>query len=417
MIRILFFLLMIFSLSVQAQNNSPLQKFEVGLPCPEFSLTNVDYFSKNQVNSSDFKGKWLVLDFWTQRCVSCIQGFPKINKWQQEFEGQVQFFLVGNNSMRFNSGIKPLFDRIRKHQGLQLPIAYDSSMFARFNINATPCLVLIDPKGIVRKIAGSGEFSSEEIQRLIDGTATPKQIEKPDTHVLVSTSTLSKWVRSTPLRGTNKLDRYVKNSAYRIWGTSLNRLYQIAYFGETDWGFSDSLYGKAWMGPLLELKDPSLFNTDFYKQIGMYNYEISVGDNKGTKEYIQFALQCDLKKHFGYEVAIERREMPCWNVVITAGALNKLKSKASVSSTKGDASGFVYKKVNINRVLRTLCAHHTQNDPFIDKTGYEGDIDIQVNADLTNFEQFKAELKRNGLELVPGKKEMNVLVIKERKGK
>jgi hypothetical protein len=39
---------------------------EVGKPCPDFTLNNVAYYSKKKVSLNDFKGKWLILDFWNK---------------------------------------------------------------------------------------------------------------------------------------------------------------------------------------------------------------------------------------------------------------------------------------------------------------------------------------------------------------
>src|SRR6186997_2923804 len=36
----------------------------VGEAMPEFLLRNVEYYSKSEVTLDDFKGKWLMLDFW-----------------------------------------------------------------------------------------------------------------------------------------------------------------------------------------------------------------------------------------------------------------------------------------------------------------------------------------------------------------
>src|SRR5688572_9535860 len=67
---------------------------EVGDANLEFALTNIRYFSKKEASLADFKGKWLIVDFWTRWCPACIASFPKVDELKKKFEGKVQFILV-----------------------------------------------------------------------------------------------------------------------------------------------------------------------------------------------------------------------------------------------------------------------------------------------------------------------------------
>lgn len=69
---------------------------EIGKPCPDFVLKDVINYPKKEVRLNDFKGKWLILDFWDRDCTACIESFPKINALQKEFGDKVQFILVGD---------------------------------------------------------------------------------------------------------------------------------------------------------------------------------------------------------------------------------------------------------------------------------------------------------------------------------
>jgi hypothetical protein len=57
-----------------------------------------------------------------------------------------------------------------------------------------------------------------------------------------------------------------------------------------------------------------------------------------------------------------------------------------------------------------------QNEPlFVDETGIAGNIDLTLNCVFTDFADLKRELQKNGLMLENGKKEMNVIVIRDPK--
>lgn len=56
-----------------------LQHPEIGKPIPEFQLENIGNFKKSKMATADFKGRFVILDFWNKNCVSCVQSFPKLN--------------------------------------------------------------------------------------------------------------------------------------------------------------------------------------------------------------------------------------------------------------------------------------------------------------------------------------------------
>src|SRR5260221_11561119 len=91
--KIISFLLAIFFIS---HANAQTSEFPiVGKPFPNFLLENVQYYTQNKVSLEDFRGKWLILDFWNEHCPSCISSFPKMDLMQKEFGEKIQIMLVG----------------------------------------------------------------------------------------------------------------------------------------------------------------------------------------------------------------------------------------------------------------------------------------------------------------------------------
>jgi thiol-disulfide isomerase/thioredoxin len=54
-------------------------------PAPEFDLENI---AGGKINSTDLKGKILVVDFWATWCEPCIVEIPKFNKMSDEYKGK-----------------------------------------------------------------------------------------------------------------------------------------------------------------------------------------------------------------------------------------------------------------------------------------------------------------------------------------
>jgi thiol-disulfide isomerase/thioredoxin len=130
---------------------------EIGKPCPDFHFTEVRYYSRKAVSLKDFRGQWLMLDFWNRYCTVCLRRMPGTDSLQKKFSKQVQFILVGYTGSRYthrsdNKPIHELYRKFRKRLNIDLPIAYDSLLFHRFDIGACPYIVIVDPKGIVRGV-------------------------------------------------------------------------------------------------------------------------------------------------------------------------------------------------------------------------------------------------------------------------
>lgn len=128
----------------------------VGSPCPDFRFNEVRFFRKEQVSPKDFRGQWLILDFWNKHCGTCIGKMPATDSLQRKFTGKVQVLLVGYTGSLYthrpDNSIREFYSGIRTRMHIDLPIAYDSVMFDRLAIGPCPYIVVIDPKGVVRAV-------------------------------------------------------------------------------------------------------------------------------------------------------------------------------------------------------------------------------------------------------------------------
>ena len=76
--------------------------------------------------------------------------------------------------------------------------------------------------------------------------------------------------------------------------------------------------------------------------------------------------------------------------------------------------GFTARNIPIHFLIRIINDYHVfKNILFIDETGIAGNIDITLDADLTNPQDIIKGLKKSGLNLIEEKRELKVLVIKD----
>jgi thiol-disulfide isomerase/thioredoxin len=444
----LFLLVAVFSLLpkfAHTQQFSVLEmpKPEVGKPCPEFTLTHVTHYDKKKVTLSDFKGKWLVLDFWYTGCTACIHSFPKINELQKQFKDKVQFVLVGQNSKRYYKNVEVFFERLSAKQQLNIAAAYDSTLAPQWGIRAMPYIIIVDPQGIVRSITDGNDMSKEKIQSLLNGeTPTfsridliPQQFEVKFTskngsdlpkEKVLSYSVLTEW-NGEKFNGGYEVDQYASYSEgwekdFRVVGVSLQWLYSLAYFGKSNAMFKfrdDPLFGKICPFPLLELKDTSKFVVNYSDGSGLYNYCLRSPAEQITRENIMLFLQQDLKKGFGYSAVVEERDMPVWELIAKPEVEQKVKTKGGLkyySSSEGSiAAGFTVRNAPMKGFITNLTyyLYEKENYPFIDATGITSNIDITIDADMTSFSDVKRELNKHGLDFALSKRKMKVLVIRD----
>ena len=427
------------SLFSQTTPNKP----EVGKPCPDFVLETVTHYSKRKVTLKDFKGQWLILDFWFTGCSSCITSFPKIHELQAEFKDQIQFLLVGKNDKKFNGDIEELFEKLRKKQNLNIASAYDSLLHSKWGIRSMPYMIVIDPEGTVKHITGGRDMTSEKLSDMLAGKSVnfyPRNREAvifdpsnyTTTGEIFYRSILTRWngekqSSGYPLKDFAKASGDQLQQGWTVSMVPLFALYNFAYFGLWTWTWRDpEYYGKYYHKPLLHMKDTTTFSFDYRTmssvEANLFNYNLVLPHQIVTEEILMDEIRKNLSSVFGYKVEVKSMPMPVYYLVAHPSARKKLITKGGEPDNgvgddqkgyKSFATGFTLKNQPIDRLLRLITWYLADKtmDPFLDKTGITANIDITIDADLTSWEDINRALKRNGLELVKEKLEMKVIII------
>ncbi|MHC2993546.1 hypothetical protein OB13_18915 [Pontibacter sp. HJ8] len=110
----------------------------------------------------DFRGKIVLLDFWTFGCINCQHIVPDLKRLEEEFAEVL--VVVGVHSAKFDAERQneTIRQAIQKF-GIEHPIVNDADyqVWNQFGIKAWPTTVLIDPKGkVIGQHAGEGVYDT-----------------------------------------------------------------------------------------------------------------------------------------------------------------------------------------------------------------------------------------------------------------
>jgi len=434
MYKLFIFTISIFvALNAQAQRSEAPYNLRIGKPFPEFRLRDVLYYSKKDISLIDFRGHWVVLDFWNRYCTNCITEMPHLSQLADTFLNKVQFLLIGYTGSNYfktsdDKVIRNLFEKVRKKYALHLPIAFDSILYNHLKVSGLPFIVVIDPVGIVRGVTYG--IQQTDINNLIDG----KLLHLPDVRLeakynqnlplltygnggpdsgFLFRSLLSEWNPSLPDLTPAGIEK-LHNNRFEVMRKSVDLLYKYAYLGKLYITCDDSLYGKVYPFLVLNVRDSSLFQPNWETGKNLFCYSITVPTKKIDRCFIMTAMQRDLQNYFGYKIEIESRMMPYWSLVSMDNTASKLRTKGGESQIKNlSHGGFTCTNCSISNLITVLSGYFQNDSPFLDDTGIKSNIDISIDALLPDFDDFNAALQRYDLRLIKNKKEMKVIVVKD----
>ena len=108
----------------------------------------------------DLKGKVVLLDFWTLCCINCIHILPDLAKLEKKYANEL--VVIGVHSPKFENekDTESIRKAILRYQ-IEHPVVNDADhkIWDRYEVDAWPTLVLIDPEGnLVGYTSGEGNY-------------------------------------------------------------------------------------------------------------------------------------------------------------------------------------------------------------------------------------------------------------------
>ncbi|WP_338671367.1 NHL domain-containing thioredoxin family protein [Streptomyces sp. SCSIO 30461] len=117
---------------------------------------------------ADFRGRTLILDFWTFCCINCLHVLDELRELEEKHRDTV--VIVGVHSPKFvhEAEHRAVVDAVERYE-VHHPVLDDSELatWKQYAVRAWPTLVVIDPEGyVVAQHAGEGH--AHAIERLVE---------------------------------------------------------------------------------------------------------------------------------------------------------------------------------------------------------------------------------------------------------
>ncbi|MDD7236298.1 MAG: TlpA disulfide reductase family protein [bacterium] len=140
------------------------QLLKAGSVAPEFRLKGPD---GKELALSDFRGKYVVLDFWASWCGDCRRDIPNIKAMYENYSKKgVEFVGVSfdDNAERWQNAIKEF--GLKYHQVNELKKWKTTDIYAAYGIKWIPTIYIIGPDGKVKLATVLSERAEQFLHNL-----------------------------------------------------------------------------------------------------------------------------------------------------------------------------------------------------------------------------------------------------------
>lgn len=111
------------------------------IEAPGFTLPDLQ---GKKISLSDFRGKWVVLDFWGSWCGWCVKGFPALKEAYQKYGDKL--VVIGIDC---NESEEDWREGVKKHElpWINVYNGMDQALYEAYNITGFPTKAIVNPEG------------------------------------------------------------------------------------------------------------------------------------------------------------------------------------------------------------------------------------------------------------------------------
>lgn len=145
------------------QKITAMRTLQIGKRVPAIQDVTMD---GNQINSDEWIGKYVVLDFWGSWCQPCIKGMPTMKEYYTRYGDSVQF--VGIACSDEDSSWRKA---VQQH-GLNWPQLFSNTkknkLAERFNVESYPTKIILDKTGrLIEIFTGENDAFYQKLDQIL----------------------------------------------------------------------------------------------------------------------------------------------------------------------------------------------------------------------------------------------------------
>ncbi|WP_192825234.1 TlpA disulfide reductase family protein [Rufibacter sp. LB8] len=412
-----------------AQSKLPAKEGLVaGQYLPEVTLTNLVNAPASTAKLSDYKGKLLLLDFWSTWCGTCAASLPKIDNLQRQFTGQVQVLLVNTRSTRDDRAkVMAYYEKRRQPDGSRyvLPsVVEDTVLDSLFPHTLIPHVVWVSPQGEVLATTSHEQVTAANIRLALAGNTTALRRKKDVDlsrplflNAEAPTRQLSHYaiLFQGQLEGVPQGTHLRRDPEGAVTGTTVTNQPLTHYFAQVRHALFPGLTSRQLVFAVRDsarlFQATSPLTPLEWNLRHLYSLDLLVPPSQADSLY--FRLRDALHQYSGYVSRLENRPTDCLRLVRT-GRRDCLRSKGGPAHNGLlPSKGGSVRNVPLSAVVVRLNSPGGPGPLVVDETGYPGPVDLELNTPLHDLPALRRELQRYGLDLRPARRQLPYLVVRE----
>ena len=421
LLSFIFFVCICWQLEAQT---SKFESLNVGDEMMNIELKNARNLPQHVKKISDLQGQWILLDFWSIGCVSCIQAFPKLQALQKEFQGRFQLIVINPDKPdslvdHYINTLKN--DEIRKSYRSLASLNGDHVWLDLFPHRTVPHHIWISPQGKVEAITNGSNANYENVKSALEGNEL-KLLKKEDIiGYNVSKNGLIK-------QGHDKLPAPKYYSVFMPFhsgigsGTYINEDSISNTFRCTHRNLSiPRLYKLASLQKRIVIetdnipKTESLIKNDSLKLKNLLTYELLIPLSQ--KSNYRHLMMQDLNRYLAMERNIEgvleQRDFTSY-IIVRNKNISHLDKKNNFKTIK--------KPVSIKNIealysfTQYLFENIDQKRIVIEETGLSEHypLNFSLPEDVKDLDTFRRYILKYGFDIIEGSRTVEVLVIRDK---